>query len=284
MPAKQTRQPVIALLYDFDKTLSTRDMQEYTFIPELGMSAKEFWEESNQLTQDEKMDGILAYMYLMICKSKSKNLPIRREDFVKQGRDIQFFPGVEDWFGRMEAFGREQGVKIEHYLISSGLKEIIEGSKIKGNFKEIYACEFHYDASGVADWPRMVVNYTTKTQFLFRINKGSLDISDDDTVNRYVPEDDRPVPFRNMIYFGDGITDVPCMKLVKTHGGKSIAVYQKQTRSVAAGLLRDDRVDYIAPADYSEGGELCQLVQEIICQEAATDALIRKSRKQKAKV
>lgn len=284
MPAKQTRQPVIALLYDFDKTLSTRDMQEYTFIPELGMSAKEFWEESNQLTQDEKMDGILAYMYLMICKSKSKNLPIRREDFVKQGRDIQFFPGVEDWFGRMEAFGREQGVKIEHYLISSGLKEIIEGSKIKGNFKEIYACEFHYDASGVADWPRMVVNYTTKTQFLFRINKGSLDISDDDTVNRYVPEDDRPVPFRNMVYFGDGITDVPCMKLVKTHGGKSIAVYQKQTRPVAAGLLRDDRVDYIAPADYSEGGELCQLVQEIICQEAATDALIRKSRKQKAKV
>jgi len=276
--------PVIALMYDFDKTLCTRDMQEYGFVNKVGMTTEKFWEDSNGLAKREKMDKILAYMRTMLCKSKAEQKSIRRNDFVGLGKDLEFFPGVKEWFESMNFLGKDLGMDIQHYIISSGLKEIIEGCEIYNNgktFKEIFACEFLYDENGVACWPKNAINYTTKTQFLFRINKGLLDVSEDDELNKYTPEDDRPVPFRNMIYIGDGLTDVPCMKLVKVNGGCAVAVYNNGDKPIAQNLIREDRVDYIAPADYSENGELYKIVSDIICKMAMVDSLKRKSNQQR---
>jgi phosphoserine phosphatase len=267
------QKPVVALMYDFDKTLCTKDMQEYTFIPNVGMTPGEFWTESNTLAKERKMDGILAYMYVMLQKAHAARQSIRREEFVKLGKDLEFYPGVEDWFGRINQIGDDLGVKVEHFIISSGLREIIEGSSIYKYFCEVFACEFLYDENNVACWPKNAVNYTTKTQFLFRINKGVLDISDDDDLNKYTPEDERPIPFRNMIYIGDGLTDVPCMKLVKANGGYSIAVYQKGKRRKVEDLIQHMRVDFISPADYSEGSDLDTTVRDIICKMAMVDSL-----------
>ncbi len=277
-PHKNDR-PRAALLYDFDKTLCPRDMQEYSFIPGLGITPQAFWSEAGKLSS-AGMDSILAYMYLMLKKAREADRPIRRENFVELGQHIDFFPGVTDWFTRMTAYGSERGLEVEHYIISSGLREIIEGSAIGKAFRKIYACEFHYDASGVADWPLVSVNYTTKTQFLFRINKGVLDQSDDASLNRWVPEEDRPVPFRNMVYLGDGLTDVPCMKLVKSHGGRSIAVYQRGRKAAVSDLLRHDRVDFLALANYSDGSELDSLVRGIIDDIAVRSVLDAEHRRQ----
>ena len=271
--SKGKDKPVAAIMYDFDKTLCTRDMQEYSFIPDLGITAKAFWEEAGRLSSGG-MDRILAYMYLMLKKAREAERPIRRENFVKMGENIDFFPGVREWFGRITEYGQSRGVAVEHYIISSGLKEIIEGSELRDEFRKIYACEFHYDANGVADWPLVSVNYTTKTQFLFRINKGVLDFSDDEALNRFVAEDERPVPFRNMIYVGDGMTDVPCMKLVKANGGHSIAVYGKGKKGKVEDLLMHNRVDFIAPADYTEGAELDALVKRVIDRMSVVNDLV----------
>lgn len=268
---------IIALMYDFDKTLCIKDMQEYTFIPNIGMKAKEFWKVSNALAKEKKMDSILAYMYVMLDKAHIAKKSIRRDDFVKLGKDLEFYPGVEDWFNRINRIGNDLGVKVEHYIISSGLQEIIEGSKICKNFKQVFACEFLYDENDTACWPKNAVNYTTKTQFLFRINKGILDISNDEDLNKYTPEDERRIPFRNMIYIGDGLTDVPCMKLVKVNGGYSIAVYQKGKKSKVEDLIRHSRVDFISLADYSENSDLDVTVRDIICKMAMVDSLKKKS-------
>jgi len=276
---KSAQRPVAAIMYDFDKTLCTRDMQEYSFIPGLGISPKVFWDEAGKLSA-AGMDKILAYMYLMLKKSREVDNPVRRENFTGLGKDIDFFPGVLDWFNRINAYGKEKNITIEHYIISSGLKEIIQGSAIKDCFRKIYACEFHYDANGVADWPQVSVNFTTKTQFLFRINKGVLDFSDDEALNRFVPEEERPVPFRNMIYIGDGLTDVPCMKLVKTNGGHSVAVYQKGQKQKVADLLIHKRVDFISLADYSPDQELDRLVKRIIDRMSVVNDLVESHLKQ----
>lgn len=268
----RAKKPTIAIMYDFDKTLCTRDMQEYTFIPDLGISSQNFWMESNTLSQREKMDRILAYMYLMIEKAGAAHQPIHRKDFVKLGKNIEFYDGVATWFNRINQYGKDFNIKIEHYIISSGLKEIIEGSDIKKHFKEIYASEFHYNVNGVADWPLLSINYTAKTQFLFRINKGVLNIYNDDDLNKYVKDDDRRIPFRNMIYIGDGLTDVPCMKLVKVNGGHSIAVYTKKTK--VKDLLLNNRVNYITQADYSEGSELDVIVKKIVKKIMIDDELL----------
>jgi phosphoserine phosphatase len=274
------KKTIIAIMYDFDKTLCTKDMQEYSFIPSLGIKPKAFWKESTELAIDNKMDKILSYMYLMIRKSREKHIPIKRDDFVKLGKEIEFFDGVIDWFKRINTFAKKEGVQIEHYIISSGLKEIVEGSKICKEFKEIFACEFHYDENGIADWPKAAVNYTAKTQFLFRINKGVLDVSNDDALNKYVQGDERKIPFRNMIYIGDGLTDVPCMKLVKVNGGQSIAVYQQRKKNKVTELLTDRRVDFISMANYSEGSELDMIVKLIIKKMAVVDELVVLHRKQ----
>lgn len=277
------KMPVVAMMYDFDKTLSTKDMQEYSFIPKLGLTAQEFWAQSNALAKEQKMDRILSYMYMMVRMSKDKHQPIRREDFVALGKKIQLYPGVEDWFARINAFGLEQGVRVEHYLISSGLKEIVEGCSIFDQFKEVYASEFLYDENGVAVWPKLAVNYTAKTQFLFRINKGVLDISNDLDLNRSIPDELRPVPFRNMIYIGDGLTDVPCMKLVKLNRGQSLAVYKKE-KTTGYSLLTDKRVDLIAPADYREGKKLDTLVKMILQKMALMSRLAAEHQKQKKQI
>ena len=196
--------PIIALMYDFDRTLCTRDMQEFSFIPSLGMDSGEFWSFANDLGSREHMDSVLAYMYAMVKLSRDKGVPILRENLVSNGRNVELFSGVESWFDRINIFGAENGVQIEHYIISSGMKEIIEGTSIAGSFKSIFACEFLYDENGGAVWPKTDVNYTNKTQFVYRINKGVLDVANDLDLNRSMPEDSKRVPFTNMIYIGDG--------------------------------------------------------------------------------
>ena len=267
------KKPIIALMYDFDKTLCTTDMQAYTFIPDLGMSAEAFWQKASDLAEKKKMDRILAYMYLMLDEAHICRKPIRRNDFVALGKDLELYPGVQEWFCRINQFGKEQGVTVKHYIISSGLREIIEGSSIFKEFDEVFAGEFLYDENDVACWPKNVVNYTTKTQFLFRINKGVLDLSNDDDLNRFTPEESRPVPFRNMIYIGDGLTDVPCMKLVKVNGGYSIAVYPQGKRNKVKDLIKDQRVNFIEFADYSENSQLDVIVKDIICNMASVEKL-----------
>jgi len=265
--------PIIAILYDFDKTLCTQDMQNYGFIPSLGMEPEDFWHMANSFGWREKMDGVLAYMYTMIAQCQERNVPFTRETLRRHGKGITFFPGVVDWFDRINRFGDCLGVSVEHYVISSGLREIIEGSAIAGAFKEIYASEFYYGSSGAPVWPKLAVNFTAKTQFVYRINKGVLDVSDDKTLNASMPDDSKRIPFTNMIYLGDGLSDVPCMKMMRSYGGQAIAVYQPASRPGVEQLLRDGRVDYIFPADYREGTALEETVQDIIRRMAVSDRL-----------
>ena len=265
--------PIIALLYDFDKTLCTQDMQNYAFIPSLGMQPAEFWYEANTFGREEHMDGILAYMYTMLRKAKEKGLSIGRRELVEMGRSIVLFPGVKEWFARINAFGESQGVEIEHYILSSGLREIIEGSGISHEFRKIYASEFYYDETGTPVWPKLDVNFTAKTQFVYRINKGVLDVANDKDLNASMPDDSKRVPFTNMIYVGDGLSDVPCMKMMRTYGGQAIAVYQPESRTAVEELLYRGRVDFIFPADYREGTGLDTTVKNIIRKMAVTDLL-----------
>lgn len=273
-------QPIIAFLYDFDKTLCTTDMQDYSFIPSLGMTPGEFWKEANSFGRQEHMDGILAYMYTMLRKSEEKNLPLTRESLVEKGRGIQLFPGVREWFSRINDFGEEQGVQVEHYILSSGLREIIEGSGISHEFKEIYASEFYYNEEGRPVWPKLDVNFTAKTQFVYRINKGVLDVANDRDLNASMPDDSKRVPFTNMIYMGDGLSDVPCMKMMRAYGGQAIAVFQETNRMGVEDLLAKGRVDFIFPADYREGTELDRTVKAIIRKMAITDLLAEKNSEQ----
>ena len=265
--------PIAAFLYDFDKTLCTTDMQDYAFIPSLGMTPAEFWSVANDFGRRHRIDSVLAYMYTMIQEAEQRELPFTRGDLVEKGRDIVLFPGVEDWFRRVNAFGEEQGVRVEHYIISSGLREIIEGSSISAAFKEIYASEFYYDETGRPVWPKLAVNFTAKTQFVYRINKGVLDVSDDKTLNDYMPDDSKRVPFHNMVYVGDGLSDVPCMKMMRAYGGQAIAVYQESNRLGVEDLLAKGRVDFIFRADYSEGTALDATVKDIIRKIAILDRL-----------
>jgi len=205
------------------------------------------------------MDGILTYMYLM-KKMASGEMELTRENLIALGRDVEFFPGVTGWFDRINALGRQCGVSVEHYIISSGLTEIIRGSAIGGHFKAIFAASFCYDEEGKAVWPSTAVNYTSKTQYLFRINKGILDVTNDRDLNAFTPEYMRRVPFSNMIYVGDGLTDVPCMKMTKQKGGYSIAVHAPGATEVADDMLLQGRVDFSVEADYTPGSEIEQVV------------------------
>ena len=211
-----TEKPIIAIMYDFDKTLCTKDMQDYAFIPSLNMTPKEFWGKANDVGTSLHMDSVLAYMYTMLLESREKNLPLTRKSLTEKGNKIEFFPGVKEWFQRINRFGEENGVVVEYYVISSGLKEIIEGTAISNEFKEIYGCEFVYGDDGVAVFPKTAVNYTNKTQFVYRINKGVLDVANDEDLNKSMPDDSKRIPFCNMIYIGDGLSDVPCMKMMKS--------------------------------------------------------------------
>ncbi len=257
----------IALIYDFDGTLAAGNMQEYDFIPAVGKSNIEFWDESNRLAKEQDADQILTYMALMIHEAQAKGLSLRREAFQESGKRVELFAGVLDWFDRINAYGEERGVRVVHYINSSGLKEIIEGTPIADKFRKIYACSFLYNVDGIAYWPGVAVNYTNKTQFIFKINKGVESVYDTKQVNQYMEEKARPVPFSRMIYVGDGTTDIPCMRLVKNFGGHSIAVYNpkdEDKRGEMGALIRDNRVNHVCPADYSEGKEMDIVVKAII--------------------
>ena len=268
-------QPVVAVCYDFDKTLSPDDMQAQGFIQSVGYDVADFWTASNGLATNNAMDQNLAYMYMMKEKSAGKVLFTKRQ-LTEYGAKVQLFPGVEQWFERIRGYGKDKGVIVEHYIISSGLKEMIEGTSVAqaGAFERIYASSFYYDENEVAIWPAQVVNFTNKTQFLFRIEKGVLDINDAAVNESFSPEDVR-IPFRNMVYIGDSDTDIPCMKLVNTYGGHSIGVYNGKTNDKAKvyKMMRDGRIKYFAPADYSEETELDTLVKAIIDRTAANEAL-----------
>ena len=272
---EKTSIPVVAICYDFDKTLSPDDMQAQGYIQSVGFDVGDFWKKSNGLARGNDMDNNLAYMYVMMTESEGKFV-FNRQKLQEYGAQVQLFPGVETWFERIRKYGKTKGVEVEHYIISSGLKEMIEGTSVakNGAFKKIYASSFYYNERGVAVWPAQVINYTNKTQFLFRIEKGVLDINDSG-VNDYFTPDNMRIPFRNMIYIGDSDTDIPCMKLVNSYGGHSIGVYNADTqdKKKVYKMMHDKRIKYFAAADYSEGRELDTLVKAIIDRTAYNEKL-----------
>ena len=257
----------MAIAYDFDGTLAPGNMQEYDFIPALNMVSKAFWSSVNNLAKQHEMDQILAYMHMMLEEARKAKVAVRKSDFKQFGANITLFPGVADWFKRVNAYAKSRGVRLEHFVISSGIREMVEGTPIYREFKKVYASGFMFDHNGVACWPALAVNYTTKTQYLFRINKGSLDVHDNSVINKFVGKDKRPLPFENMIFIGDGETDIPCMRLVKDQGGHSIAVYNGSKRGVrkhADQLVTDGRATLAAPADFQHGSTIDLCVKAII--------------------
>ena len=272
---KKESKPVLAICYDFDKTLTPDDMQAQGFIQDVGYDVERFWEESNELSFTNDMDKNLAYMYKMVEEAEG-NFFVKREALEAYGSKVELFPGVDTWFDRIRDYGKASNVIVEHYIISSGLKEMIEGTDIarRGVFEKIYASSFYFNSKGVAKWPAQAMNYTNKTQFLFRIEKGVLDVNDPG-VNEYFPPDKFRVPFRNMVYIGDSDTDIPCMKLVNTYGGHSIGVYNPNTndKEKVYKMLRERRIKYFAPADYRPGSEIELLLHAIIDKTAAYEIL-----------
>lgn len=265
--------PIIAICYDFDKTLSPDDMQAQGYIQSIQYKVSDFWEEADQLALDNEMDQNLAYMYLMAKKSRGKLL-FTKETLREYGSKVKLFAGVESWFERINEYGKQKKVEVEHYIISSGLKEMIEGTKVAPYFKKIYASSFYFDDDKVAVWPAQAVNYTNKTQFLFRIEKGVLDVNDQ-KVNAYFQPNQYRVPFRNMIYIGDSDTDIPCIKLVNNNGGHSIGVYnaKSQDKSKVFRMLDENRIKYFAPADYRENSRLEILIKQIIDRTVSNEIL-----------
>ncbi len=250
----------IAMVYDFDGTLSPQPMQEYTVLPKLGVSAKSFWQTVEKEKEEYQAEGMLVYMRHLLEEAERKRIHIGRKDFATMAKLIEYFAGVDTWFQRINSFVRSAGkgqIKLRHYLISAGLKEILEGTSIRRYFHRIYASEYHYNHHGVATFPKVLITDTTKTQYLFRINKGRE--RQTESINEHMPEYQRPIPFSNILYIGDGDTDVPSMTVTRQNGGNAIAVYKPRSDhalGVCRELLEAQRVDFIAPADYRHRGML----------------------------
>ena len=264
----------IAICYDFDGTLIRGNMQENSFIPNLGMEKEEFWAEVKKAAEDNDMDEVLAYMELMMSKAREKNKELSRTSLQSHGKTVDLFPGVQEWFSKIDKQGKNLGLAVEHYIISSGIDEMISGSSISHHFKHIFASGFAYNANDVPKFAARSVNYTTKTQYLFRINKGILN-SWNNEVNAVMAESARPIPFSRMIYLGDGETDVPTMKMLNYQGGYSIAVYppaggirrtkaETQKRQAAENLRANNRAQFVAEADYTSGSELFSIVLSLL--------------------
>jgi phosphoserine phosphatase len=262
----------IALVYDFDGTLSPRPMQEYAFLPQIGADAAAFWAESNALAKQTGADPLITYMHLMYRKAKEKGVRIDRADLVAQGRQVELYPGVEDWFDAIGAYVKSHtqshGVHLRHYLVSSGLTEIVEGTSIYRRFHNVFASEYWFEAYDLP-YPKRVITDTGKTQYLFRINKGVEDLGE--SINQHMPEAARPIPFGNMVYFGDGDTDVPSMAVMRKNGGYAVAVYpagKSKGRAKCVDLFKAGRCDFFAPADYRDGSDLfrrtCLLLDRIL--------------------
>jgi hypothetical protein len=263
-----------ALIYDFDGTLARGNMQEVTFIPSVGMGVGDFWGEADRLTRSADGDNILMYMQLMLQRARENGRPVTRTLLREHGEDVKLFDGLKSdltgrgWFERIDAIGARYGLEIEHYIVSAGLEEMIEGCPIRPAFRHVFASKFAYDDHGVAIWPAVGVNYTTKTQYLFRINKGVLNHWDHERINKFIPDDARAVPFGRMIFLGDGDTDVPTMKMMHTKGGFSIAVYDprnsERDQEKIYSLISEDRVNFVAAADYREGQPLDLIVKGLL--------------------
>ena len=271
---KEKEKTKMALVYDFDGTLAPGHMQNRQFIPDtIGMGVERFWEEVNRRAEVHEADPILTYMYVMLEKCREAGVQVHRQDLAVRSEETRFFPGVEGWFDRTTGYASRRGIDLQHYCVSSGNAEIIEATSIARYFHRIYASRFMYDQEGVAVWPAVAINFTTKTQYLFRINKGALDQRDMSMINRYIPREQRAVPFENMVYLGDGETDVPCFRVIRDTGGLAVAVHDAGSHHAALEYLRDGRVDAVAPADYREGQRLDRLVQSRIDLVAATARL-----------
>jgi phosphoserine phosphatase len=257
-------QNTIAVVYDFDGTLSPQPMQEYTVLPTIGIEPMDFWRRVNEEARSTESDPMLVYMRHIVELLERRQVHVQRKDFASMAKSIRYFPGVEHWFERINEYVKERGggrIKIQHYLISAGQKEILEGVSIKKHFKRIYASEYHFDHTGRATFPKILMTDTMKTQFLFRINKGKEAVSE--SINEHMPENERPIPFSNIIYIGDGMTDVPSMALTKKNGGHTIAVFKPEegkSLETCRKLLEAGRVDFIAPADYGPRSKLSKRV------------------------
>lgn len=259
--------PRVALIYDFDGTLSPGNMQEFGYMKAIGADKDAFWAANAKMAKAQDASGILCYMLLMIQEAKRKGITLSRELFRKYGADVRLYEGVRDWFKLIAEYGSQNGLDVRHYINSSGLKEMILGTPIADAFDAIYASSYIYNAEGAPEWPAVAVDYTTKTQFIFKISKGINSVSDNSRINDFFPHDERPVPFEHMIYFGDGTTDIPCMKVVKGHGGHSIAVYKpgdESAKATAIKLIKQERVNFACPANYREGKMLHKLVCRIL--------------------
>jgi phosphoserine phosphatase len=261
-------QNTIALVYDFDGTLSPQPMQEYTVLPKIGIEPAEFWSMVNREARETGSDPMLVYMRHILEALERVRVDVKREDFAAMARAIEYFPGVATWFARMNGYVRKRSrgqAKLQHYLISAGQKEILDGASIRKHFKRIYASEYHFNHHGVATFPKLLVTDTIKTQFLFRINKGLEDVTE--SINEHMPEAERPIPFQNIVYVGDGMTDVPSMALTKKSGGHTVAVYDPKGgkgRATCVKLLEAGRADFVAEADFRAGSRLSRRVQLLL--------------------
>lgn len=260
--AKSTK---VAFIYDFDETLSTTYMQDYILIPALGDKPEHFWAKANAWSKENCADQITGTMFYIQHTAKQKGIKLTREFLCDAAKNITYFHGVEEWFTRINEYGKRLGLQIEHYIISSGMEEIINGTSIRKYFKDVFGCSYIFGKDGTPIWPARIVNYSTKTQYIAKINKG-LSKTEDRAVNEYMPDDQRVIPYRRMIYFGDGMTDIPSMKITKEKGGTAIAVYRPKSnhRKNAIKLLTDNRVNFALPADYREDSELDHVVKTIL--------------------
>lgn len=272
------KKTIFALIYDFDKTLATQDMQNYEFIPSLGMTPEEFWNKTTEFGSKEKVESILSYMYMMIACAKEKNIPLTKKYLNDCGKNIKFYPGVDTWFKRINEYGKSKGIKVEHYLVSSGNLEIIQGSPIYKKFKRCFGCEFLFDEkTKEAYWPKVAINYTQKTQYIFRISKGVYDQTDDENVNKKTTN--RRVRYENMVYIGDGMTDIPSMVLINQQGGSTIAIYKDENNKTLQTLLNDKRCNFVFEANYKENSQLEKTVKRLIDKAAINAELQSKDKK-----
>lgn len=255
-----------AIAYDFDGTLVPGYMQDHSFFPSLGLENpfEEFWPRVRKIAEQQDMDEILAYMHLMLKEAEYHGVSIRKERFIDHGRGIQFFSGVREWFQRINALALKRNISLKHYIISSGLREMIQGTSIAPYITQIFASGFMYNQDDIAIWPALAVNYTNKTQYLWRINKGINNSWDNKSLNEFMSADMRPIPQKNIIYIGDGETDIPAMKMTKYMGGHAIATYDTQregAQELCDQLLSQDRADFSIAADYTPN----QMMEKTIC-------------------
>lgn len=267
--SKEFKHNVIAIVYDFDGTLTPQPMQEYTVLPEIGIKdGKKFWEQVNKEAARTNGEAIVTYMRLMLEESKSRRFPLTSAMLGELAKNINYFPGVQNYFKRINDYIKKQfgsGIEVRHYVISAGLREIISGTSIAKYFYKVFASDYYYNEYGAATFPNVVVNDTVKTQFIFRINKGKENLNEN--INLHMPMHLRPIPFQNILYIGDGLTDVPCMTVIRKNGGSAIAVYKPYSsggKQICKELLKAERVDFIAQANYKSGTELDRLIKLLL--------------------